>query len=1136
MTTANNELLRFFFEDVADTMSGIDERLHYLKSARNHEEAAPQMEALGVLAHRLRGTAGLYGFPQMAQLASVAERLLMPRPRLNPELQGTYTEVMEDIAAALRGAIKQAEATGREGNLGLTFAQSGAAQKMSELLRTQPGAFHLARGHLRGQTADLDTALGSAGPEPAAAGTPAQAPATAIQGQVGGDRLSQQLHDFARDNAEVWEYFAPEVQEHLDALQLGLGAAEPDVAALFRSAHTIKGSSYMVGLQPLGDFAHRMEDLLGAVRDGRQELAGPAADTLELASDLIGQMLQAAGGQNVALDEPVDRLATRLQLLAGGHDWTEVVARETQRAAAQQAQQAQQAAQVLPTETAQPVSNLHSELAAFGRENAEVLEYFAPEVHEHLDALRAQLERADAADINELFRSAHTIKGSAYMVGLQPLGDFAHRLEDLFGAVRDGAQALSSPVLETIDHAVDVLARMLALTQDQDTAAPQDTAVAQDAAQLGERLQLLALGRSLDSILESERAAAETAGTAPAETAPQAAPSSAALLAARTSVRVDTRRLENLMDQVGDLVVSRARLEQALSQFAALQGALDQSQARFSRTVRDFEERYLNPDMVSAGTADTGRAAVLGTDLSEQFDELEFDTYNDLNILARSMTELAADFSEVRSRFEQGLRALQEESEDLGKLTRRLRLDLSRTSRVPFSGTASRLRRWAREREDRLRLTIEGESTEVDTAVLQQLAEPLLHLLNNAASHGIASPEVRRAAGKPELGQVTVRVGEVGNFLEVTVEDDGQGLDHGAIRVRALEKGLRSAQELDGMSPADIARLILLPGLSTAQTVSAEAGRGVGMDVVASTLRQMGGDLLIQTEPGQGTAFTMRIPTNQRITDLLTCRVGESEVAFSVGTVRVLLEHRAGELLSGEGGPELLLDGERLPVIDLRRIWGVEEPSDTYSLVVLNSVTGDVAVRVDAFGEIDEAAVGALGGVLAQLDYLSGTAISAGGQPMPIIDPAGVARLARRREAWLRPESRSAAEIRRAARVLLVDDSLSVRRLVSRMLERGGYEVVTANDGQEALDLLQLDTRFDLVISDLEMPRMNGYELLSALRGRPATAALPLVVMTTRAGEKHQRLAFQLGANDYFSKPVDEALLLRRLGSMLGDA
>ncbi|MFC6619030.1 Hpt domain-containing protein [Deinococcus radiophilus] len=1025
MTTANNDLLHYFFEDVHETMASIEERLQLLKQAPDYAQAEPQMQALGVLTHRLRGTASLYGFPQMAQLASVAERLLMPRPQLPESWQGRYNDLVSEIVVALSGAAKEAKTTGQEGNLGLTFAQTGAPQRMTELLRAHPDAFYLARGHLRG-------GFETEGHTPA---TPeGVAPTQQSSTEDISDDLSRQLLTFAQDNAEVWEYFAPEVQEHLDALHAGLGSDEPDIHVLFRSAHTIKGSSYMVGLQPLGEFAHRMEDLLGAIRDGQQELDGPVTETLEQSADAMGLMLRAAGGEAQSLDAQVSRLSRRLQLLAGGNDWTEVVARETQYAAQASTEQTTSA----PSSAAQEQrSNLETELALFGRENAEVLEYFAPEVQEHLDALRTQLERADAADINEMFRSAHTIKGSSYMVGLQPLGDFAHRAEDLLGAVRDGAQALDGPVLETLDQATDAMGQMLAMTQGQ-------AGSAQDAHVLAERLRLLSQGRSWESVLEAERTSAITV-----DTPDQAEPGTPALLPVRTSVRVDTRRLEELMDQIGDLVVARARLEQSLQTFSGLQNALDQSQARFSRTVRDFEERYLNPDMVTDRATVTGRGVVGDTDLGEQFDELELDTYNDLNILARSMTELAADFSEVRSRFENGLRSLQEDNEDLAKLTRRLRLDLSRTSRVPFTSVAGRLRRWARERSERLELHINGETTEVDTAVLQQLAEPLLHLLNNAASHGISSPEQRLAAGKPALGQVSLRVTEGGNFLEVSVQDDGEGLNYDAIRIRALEKGLRSAQELEQMSQGDLARLILLPGLSTAKTVSSEAGRGVGMDVVANTLRGMGGELLIHSEPGQGTVFTMRIPTNQRIADLLTCQVGGQEIAFSVNTVRLLMERERQDLITGEHGLEVELDSARLPVIDLRQIWGMTGEDSTYRLVILSAAAGDIAVRVDAFGDIDEAAVGNLGSVLAQMDYLSGTAISPSGQPMPILDPTGLGRLMRRREMWLRKGAQEDSAAQRA-RVMLVDDSLSVRRLVSRMLERGGYDVTTANDGQEA--------------------------------------------------------------------------------------
>ncbi|MFC6592631.1 response regulator [Deinococcus lacus] len=739
-------------------------------------------------------------------------------------------------------------------------------------------------------------------------------------------------------------------------------------------------------------------------------------------------------------------------------------------------------------------------------------------MQEHVDALNEQLD-AEQPDIAVMFRASHTIKGSSYMVGLQPLGDFAHRMEDLLGAVRDGAQVLDGPVLETLERSTELLGQMMAV------ASGQDLAITPAANLLSTRLRLLAQGRSWQSILDAEQVIPVERRSVPI--------AGAAAAPERTTVRVDTRQLDELMEQIGGLVVARARVAQAIERLEGLQSALDASQERFQRTVRDFEERYLNPDMVSLGNEAEAQTPVAGADLEQQFDELEFDTYNDLNILARSITELSADFSEVRSRFAGALGELQEENEELAKLTRRLRQEVSRTSRVPFSQATTRLRRWARERRDRFDLHFSGEETEIENAILQRLGEPLLHLLTNAVNHGLGDMEARVASGKPARGNVWIRVNEVGSFLEVSVQDDGRGLNMEAIRTKALERGLRSAQELDQMPDQDIARLILLPGLTTMREVNAEAGRGVGMDVVATIVRQLGGDLLIRSEPGQGTTFTLRIPTTQRIADLLLARVGTNTVSFAVNSIRTLREVNFEELRPAEGGYELFFEGRWLPVVDLRRIWGIEEESQTWRFAILAALTGDIAVRVDEFGTIEEVAISPLGTLLGQLEYLSGTTISPSGEPLPILDPAGLSRLARRREAWLQGASRRQERLSNRSHVLLVDDSLSVRRLVSRMLERGGYEVSTANDGQEALDMIQLGNDYDLVISDLEMPRMNGYELLSAIRGRPASASLPLVVMTTRAGEKHQRLAFQLGANDYFSKPVDEALLLRRLNSIL---
>lgn len=770
-------------------------------------------------------------------------------------------------------------------------------------------------------------------------------------------------------------------------------------------------------------------------------------------------------------------------------------------------------------------ATLEDELRAYGRQNAEVWSYFAPEVREHLDAMRAQLDAGAGADVTVMFRAAHTIKGSAYMVGLKALGDFGHRMEDLLSLVRDGQLPLDARVNGALIESLDLTERLLRVVEGEpgDLSAP--------VARLGQQLAALARG--------------EDAAEAPAPTPPAPEPQVAAPAAPaprRESVRVDTAKLDALMDLVGELVTSRARLAQTLGRMQELQGAMQASHARIQRTVRDFEERYLNPDMVRGenGEAVSGGAAL--SSVRESFDELEFDSYDDLNILARGVTELSADFGEVGLQFSGAVEQFEGENERLTKLIRTLRLEVSRTSRVPFAQAAGRLRRWAREREQAqdgrtpFSLSLDGERIEIDTFVLQGLVDPLLHLLTNAVNHGIERPDERAASGKPAVGRVSVLARERGNFFEVEVRDDGRGIDVARVKAQALARGLRSGRELDQMPDDEALRLILLPGLSTAEQLSAEAGRGVGMDVVASNARRLGGELLIRSRPGAGSSFILRVPLTQRVSELLLARVGPHPLAFPTAAVRGLYELEAHEIVGHGAGRAVLHGGASVPLHDLHPMWGLSGAADqdAWRVAVLESGSGLVAVRVSAFERIEEVALRPLGPLLASLDYLSGAASISSGEVVPLLDPAGVLRHAEHHGRWAQAAEAGVVAVR--SRLLLVDDSLSVRRLVGRMLERGGYEVQTAIDGQAALELLQQDPHFDLIVTDLEMPRVSGYELLEALRARSATAQIPTVVMTTRAGEKHQRLAFQLGASDYFSKPADEALLLRRLAELRAGA
>ena len=926
---SNSELLASFLQEAEEVISGLESGVTELSNSASQSTAGQgeALDALSILAHRMRGSAALYGYPQLSTLSGLLERLCDSRPDLSGEQAAQFVALLGTVVKVMRGGVAGLRAGQSDRDLGLTFTQVGGTQQLQDLVQAVPEAFRMRaprHQHRPDDTEALETQEDSA-------------PAQGLEGELRG---------FVLQNPDIWEYFAPEVQEHLESLRGQLSQPEQaDTHSMFRAAHTIKGSSYMVGLAPLGDFAHRLEDLLGAVREDAVGLTPDVQHALASSLDLLDDMMAAAEGQNVALSERSEQLTGQLRALASG-------------------------------ESQSPVAPAPSNTAA--------------------------LPAPDAAPLN-------------------------------------------------------------------------------------------------------------------------------------TTIRVPAQRLEGLMEQVSELVSSRTRMGRLLAQMDDLQGSMLSSQQRFQRTVRDFEERYLNPDMVR-GQEEAASGQGMGGAVAQQFAELEFDTYDDLNILSRSITELSADFAEVRRRLTDTVAELNEENETLGKLVRQLRVDVNQTSRVSFSQATARLRRWARENGEQFDLNIEGDDTLIESSVLQRIVDPLMHLLTNAVHHGLAHSEARAAAGKNVRGQVWVRAAEQNNFLEVTVADDGEGLNLERIKEKTLEKGLRSAHELNAMRESDLARLILLPGLSTEQAVGSVAGRGVGMDVVATTVRQLGGELLIQTEAGVGTAFTMRLPTTQRIMDVLEVQLApQSWAAFPVGAIRALRDVSLSEIVETTAGPRVMFDGALVPVIDARQLWGADttENGDLAHLALLSSMTGITAVRVMTFGRIEEVSVTPAGTLLSRLDYLSGLTIGASGRVLPILDAAGLTRLSRRPSAWLGQEE--VAQRRSGGnKLLLVDDSLSVRRLVSRMLERDGYQVQTANDGQEALDILQLDNSYDAVITDLEMPRMNGYELLSAVRGRPESQQLPVLIMTTRAGEKHQRVAFQLGANDYFTKPVNEALLLRRLATLLG--
>jgi chemosensory pili system protein ChpA (sensor histidine kinase/response regulator) len=671
-----------------------------------------------------------------------------------------------------------------------------------------------------------------------------------------------------------------------------------------------------------------------------------------------------------------------------------------------------------------------------------------------------------------------------------------------------------------------------------------------------------------------------------------------------------------LLNLVGELVIARGRLDRRLERLADLEALALSRGARMSEAVEEFGARHLYPQLQAAGPAGAadqqgapglatgGAAAEAGVAVAaaaraatagglpgaphpatagaaaDLFAELEFDRYDDFNLLARRTGEAAADLDQLHGEMAGLTTLLRDDSNQLQRLVRDLRAGIGRARMVPIGQLFARFGRLvaatAAAAGKQVALELEGGAVEVDTAVAEAIADPLMHLVQNAVTHGIESPEARRARGKAERGQLLLRAYLQGRFVTVEVEDDGGGIDPEALRREAVARGLRTPQAVATLDREQTLELVFLPGLSTSAAVTETAGRGVGMDVVRANLTRLGGDVAIETDAGAGTRVTLKAPLTLLISEALFVRVGEEAFAIPVTAVRRMVHAEAGEVAAAAGGGEELRprgggEDQRLPLLRLERLFGLtaRRAEPWLPVVVLAAGGRRCALAVDELLGVEEVVIKGLGELLAGLPLFSGAIVTVEGRVVLLLDapaftqdPAALALAADRaagaaRVAALGATATGVATPGVAAtgaagavgagasglaaaplpgrRLLLVDDSVSVRKVVGQMLGRHGYRVTTAADGEEALAALR-EGPFDAVLTDLEMPRLNGYELIEEIRRRPEGRALPIVVITTRAGDKHLEVARRLGATACFGKPFDATALLSLLDGLAAAA
>ncbi len=537
------------------------------------------------------------------------------------------------------------------------------------------------------------------------------------------------------------------------------------------------------------------------------------------------------------------------------------------------------------------------------------------------------------------------------------------------------------------------------------------------------------------------------------------------------------------------------------------------------------------------------------------FGGLEFDRYDDFNILARRMGEVSADVGESMSQLSGSIRKAREDMSQLQRLTLGMRDEIARARMVPIGTPFTRFRRAVREMAratgKNVTLMISGEHTEVDTGVVERLVDPLIHLVRNAVYHGIEPMAVRVAHGKPEAGTVYLHAAHRGSSVVIEVEDDGGGIDIGKIKTKAVSLGVVRPEQASTMSESEAMKFIFMPGFSTADEVGDQAGRGVGMDVVKRALEGMNGQIEVETELGAGTKFTLRLPLTLLISMALLVKVGSERYALPLQSIREVVLPSAGDIQDVGGRAVLQVGDEAIEVKSLGPLLGLESAAATgpTPVVIVRTATGVQGLGVDELLGRQEIVIKTLSNLRPFVEScFVGATIDPEGHVILVLDVGRLLSGNQRADSLALPgripleAEEPEAELigtgprdfrETGSRLLLIDDSLSIRKFVGKMLEGAGYEVDTAVDGEEGLRKA-LAGSYSLIITDLEMPKLNGYEVIQALRDRRQTKSTPILVMTTRAGEKHRQMALSIGATGYIAKPVEERALILEVAQWTG--
>ncbi|MEM9827591.1 MAG: response regulator, partial [Planctomycetota bacterium] len=657
---------------------------------------------------------------------------------------------------------------------------------------------------------------------------------------------------------------------------------------------------------------------------------------------------------------------------------------------------------------------------------------------------------------------------------------------------------------------------------------------------------------------ETQAPAAKPAASKTAAQKPDAANAVTPKPAAETHIRVPLWRLDDMTRLVGEMIINRSAFAQRLNGFSTQIEDLQTALSRLRGVTHDVETQYSVDALRGGGDSSLGtfqspfsrmaggaaQESSTANGQGEHFDELEFDRYTEFHLLARTLAEATSDVGSIASE----CRALSGDFDALlgrwQRLTRDAQDRLMQIRMVPLRSLAPRLGRIARSTASQcnksVHFVVRGDHTELDKTVLEEIADPLLHLIRNAVDHGIETPDERIAAGKEPQANLTIEAVNQGTQLTLRVEDDGRGLDIEKIREKAISRGLISPDQM--IPTEELQMLIFAPGFSTASEVTDVSGRGVGMDVVRETVSRLGGTIRVDSVAGRGAKFLIILPTTLAVTRALIVSTGGASFAIPMQAISKISRLDPGAV-SRLGNDRIIdIDGRTTRLADMAEQLALGPASDFKKpLPLLTIESGDrrAAVTVEAIEGGQDIVVKSLGDHLKSVHGLIGSTIRGDGSVIPILDPADLVGLIRDTPSdWSSSMPTQVATASRGKRhVMIVDDSVSVRRITSSVMRSGGWTVALAKDGVDALEQLHGDAGLpNIILLDMEMPRMDGLELLANLRGSDRMRDIPVVMVTSRAGDKHRKRAMEAGATEYLVKPFRDDQLLEIAGRLADSA